>query len=101
MHRVFVGLLAICILLLAVPLMAADSPMGMELASFQALDNAQLDQIRGQGWEGRPDGFRHFFDPPYPQGVVNAYLQKGINSGENTNALKSRVFYYVNSIIIE
>jgi hypothetical protein len=35
----------------ASPLIAANSPEGLNLSTLQALDNSQLDQIRGQGWE--------------------------------------------------
>ena len=100
MQKVFIALLVVvCVFMFAVPLMAADSPMGMALASFQALDNAQLDQIRGQGWEGRPEGFKNFTPPnPYPHGLDTAYLKNGTYSEENPNTLNSRVFIYVKTL---
>lgn len=52
MLKLLIGFLVqICVIMFASPLIAADSPEGLNLSTLQALDNSQLDQIRGQGWE--------------------------------------------------
>ena len=99
MQRVFVGLLVVvCGLMFASPLLAVDSPKGMDLASLQTLDNAQLNQMRGQGWIGYPYGHAvvqgYLPNPPYQQGILKAWDNLGYK--ENGNGPKavghSRVF---------
>ena len=52
MQKVFIGLLVgICVIMFSSPLMAADTPEGTNLSTLQAIDDAQLSQIRGQGWK--------------------------------------------------
>jgi hypothetical protein len=52
MKKLFVGLLVgICVIMFSSPLMAADTPESTNLSSLQAIDDAQLSQIRGQGWK--------------------------------------------------
>jgi len=78
MQRVFIGLLVgVCLLMFSLPLMAADSPKGLDLSTLQTLDNAQLNQVRGQGWgDSYPPGISmqaNYPNPPYINGTQHAW----------------------------
>jgi hypothetical protein len=49
MQKLFIGLLVgICVIMFSLPLMAADSPKGIDLSTLQVLDNAELSKMQGK-----------------------------------------------------
>jgi hypothetical protein len=100
MQKILVGMLVgILVIVMASPLLAADAPkpmMGLDLASLQVVDDAQLGELRGTGHDpvivvtSPPSAFTNSNSPNGypPEGLMKIY-----NKIPNQSAMdNSRVF---------
>ncbi len=75
MKKVFIGLLVgVCVIMFSLPLMAADTPKGLDPSSLQAVTDAQLVQMRGQGYDTWVPGLQMQYDKYYPMEMTPPYL---------------------------
>jgi hypothetical protein len=99
MQKILVGMLVgILVIVMASPLLAADAPkpmMGLDVASLQAVDDAQLGELRGTGLvlvvESPPSAVTNSNSPNGypPEGLVKIYSNNKPNQSAMNN---SRVF---------
>jgi hypothetical protein len=97
MRQVFMGLLVgILVISLASPLLGAGSPPGLNLSQFQALDDANLSQVRGKGPPlGPPPGIINKWGETSLRCSPGLFKMTIVGDGPNGQASsRSRVFSY-------